>query len=189
MQIALLGTISSIRLFYILHASNTLITRRTHHLPWQQANRHRTHKGTRARHIQHPIKARLQDPRRNQRSDDTEDAAPEARHAGRGAADRGWEWLGRPAVKDGVEHGLEEVLEPVDADVLLLGLDDGEDEEGGALQGGGEDHGGLAALVHEDAEEDAGDAEEVDVDLGTAWLAGSFGCLLQAKALLQTGCK
>lgn len=105
----------------------------------------------------------------NQRADDPKQPPPEARNATRRPAHRRREGLGRPAVQDGVEHGLEEVFEREEAFVIRGGVDGGEEEDGGAHEAGGEAHGPLAAeggdAVHEGAEEDAEDAGRVGVDV------------------------
>lgn len=135
-------------------------------LPRQQRNAHRTHKHARARQIQHRVDARIQQMRRYQRTDDAEQSSPKARQPRRRATNRRRERLGRPPVQHGVEHALEEVFHAVDADVGSLGVDLGEDEQARAHHGAGEYHGELPAVVEGGAEGDAGDAKEVDVNVG-----------------------
>ena len=159
-------------------------TLRPHPTRRQKQNRHRAHKHTATGQIQHVIRAPSQQMRRNKRTDDTKDPAPKAGHTRRGAAYRRGESFGRPAVEDGVEHGLEEILHGVEADVRGLGVDGREEEERGGHEGAGDDHGPFAAdegdAVHQGAEEDAGDAADVDDDVVAVGFlhANRDGCIL-----------
>ena len=107
---------------------------------------------------------------RGERGDDAKKAAEEARNSTRRAADVTGEGLGRPAVQDGVEHALEEVLQDTQPDVGSLAVDGREEEERHGHQRRGDDHGPLPAhageVVAQYAEEDANDAGQVDVDVG-----------------------
>ena len=105
---------------------------------------------------------------RYQRTHDAEQPPPETRNATRSPSDRCGESLRRPAIENGIEHGLKEVFHYVKADVGSLGVDRCEEEEGEAHECGRAHHGPLAPdagnRVHECAEKDAEDAGEVDED-------------------------
>lgn len=90
-----------------------------HHSPRQQRNaQHGAQRNTPSQ-IQHPLRTSRvrgdpsgrQERLRRERRDDAEQAAPERRETRARTADGRREDLGRPAVEDGVEHGLEETVE------------------------------------------------------------------------------
>jgi len=146
-----------------------LETLRPHVTSRQREDGHGANEDAAASQIQHIIRPSRQQMRRNKRTDDAKDPTPKTRHARRGASHGRWESLGSPAVEDGVEHGLEEIFHGVEADVGGFGVDGGEEEERGGHEGRGDDHGPFAADerdgVHQGAEEDAGDAADIDDDV------------------------
>lgn len=119
--------------------------------------------------------------------DDSCHTTPEAADAAGGASDWCFECFRSEAVKHGVEHALEEVLEMgqhggsrhgldrithlhgVDANVRSLRVDCHENEERYSHQSGGQDHGVLAAnareVVAKNAKRDSSNARKVDVDV------------------------
>jgi hypothetical protein len=68
--------------------------------------------------------------RRDERTGDTKQPAPETRYSACSPADGSREGFGRPALEDGVEHGLEEVFHGIEADVGGVGVDGCVEEEG-----------------------------------------------------------
>lgn len=101
---------------------------------------------------------------------DAEQSAPEPCESTSSTTDGRGECLGCPAVQDGVEHGLEEVLHGEETLVFGAGVDDGEEEDGGAHEGGRDDEGVFPAehgdVVHECTEENTDDAGRIGIDVG-----------------------
>ena len=118
-------------------ASSLHLILRLHELGRQQCRAENTAQRDAARQVQDGIDIAALAVRRpavqalrNQRADDAKKPAPEAGDAAREAPDRRRERLGRPAVQDGVEHGLEKVLEREQALALGHRVDGGQQKDG-----------------------------------------------------------
>lgn len=154
--------------------STRLETLPPNHFPRQQSNPQHSTKRNASSQVQNPLRALRVTPNttrrkqrlRRKRRNNTKQPAPERRQAGPRTTHRSREDLRRPAVQDGVEHALEEVLHHVEADVGGLGVDGGEDEDAHRHERGGDAHRQLAPehghAVHHAAEDDGYNAGGVD---------------------------
>jgi hypothetical protein len=112
---------------------------------------------------------------RYQRTHNPKQPAPKTRNSTRRPPDRRRKSFRRPPIQHRIEHALEEILHDVEADITGGAVDTAEQEDGNAHHGGGEDHGVFAADARDavgcGAKQDADDAGEVDVDVGTVGVA------------------
>ena len=124
-----------------------------------------------ATQVENPVARRVQRQhvRRNDGRHDPEDAAPETGQPARRSTNGSGEHLGRPAVQDGIEHGLEEVFHHVEADVRRFRIHSGKEEERRGHKGRRHDHSPLSPDdrdgVHERTQQHADDTGRVDDDV------------------------
>lgn len=111
----------------------------------------------------------------DKRAYNTKQPAPETSNTTSGASDWCWERFGRPAIQNSIEHGLEEILHDVKADVGRCTIDGAEEEDADTHHRGGDDHCPLSSYsrntIGRCTEEDADDAWEINIDVRTVRIA------------------
>jgi hypothetical protein len=133
----------------------------------QERSEDRRDEHTSSRKVKLAVRANIS---RDQGSDDRRQPSPEARETCGGPTHGRRECLGRPAIQDGVEGRLEEVLHGVEADGAVEARDGNVEEERGGHHGGSEDHRPFTTdagdLDEDGTESNAGHTSDGDEDAG-----------------------